>query len=138
MRAVGLPGTARHDHDLEEAMLTEIRTYRLKPGTSASFVRLLREESVPLLEEFGISVLGFGASLVAEDGHEEAYLIRAFDSLDARLEQEESFYGSDAWIKGPREAIVSRIESYHTVVLDVPGGSLPELGRERPADRHPA
>lgn len=119
-------------------MLTEIRTYRLKPGTSESFVRLLREESVPLLEEFGIAVLGFGASLVAEDGYEEAYLIRSFVSLDARLEQEAAFYGSDAWIRGPREAIVSRIESYHTVVLDVPGGSLPVLERERLADRRPA
>ena len=58
-----------------------------------------------------IRVVDFGASLVAEDGHEEAYLIRAFPSLEAHREQEETFYSSDAWRLGPREAIVSRSTS---------------------------
>lgn len=99
-------------------VILEIRTYRLKPGTGDEFVRVMREESVPLLEESGIRVVDCGASLVAEDGHEEAYLIRAFASLEAHRELEERFYGSDAWRLGPREAIVSRIDSYHTIVLE--------------------
>ena len=98
-------------------VILEIRTYRLKPGTGDEFVRVMREESVPLLEKSGIRVVDCGASLVAEDGHGEAYLFRAFASLEARGEQEERFYGSDAWRCGPREAIVSRIDSYHTIVL---------------------
>ena len=68
-------------------MILEIRTYRLEPGTGDEFVRVMREESVPLLEESGIRVVDCGASLVAEDGHEEAYLIRAFASLEAHREQ---------------------------------------------------
>lgn len=99
-------------------VILEIRTYRLKPGTGDEFVRVMREESVPLLEESGVRVVDCGASLVAEDGHEDAYLIRAFASLEAHREQEERFYGSDAWRLGPREAIVSRIDSYHTIVLE--------------------
>lgn len=99
-------------------MILEIRTYRMKPGTGDEFVRVMREESVPLLEEAGIRVVDYGASLVAEDGNEDAYLIRAFASLEAHREQEEKFYGSDAWRLGPREAIVSRIDSYHTIVLE--------------------
>ncbi|MGH3647321.1 MAG: NIPSNAP family protein [Micromonosporaceae bacterium] len=99
-------------------MILEIRTYRPKPGTSDEFVRVMREESVPLLEQAGIQVLDCGASLVAEDGHEEAYLIRGFASLEEHHTQEEAFYGSDAWRHGPREAIGSRIDSYHTIVLD--------------------
>ncbi|WP_327004335.1 NIPSNAP family protein [Dactylosporangium sp. NBC_01737] len=99
-------------------MILEIRTYRLKPGTSDEFVRVMREESVPLLEASGIRVVDYGASLVAEDGHEEAYLMRAFTSLEAHQEQEERYYGSDAWRLGPREAIVSRIDSYHTIVIE--------------------
>jgi NIPSNAP len=98
-------------------VIIEIRTYRLKPGTGAEFVRVMGEESVPL-EKSGIRVVDCGASLVAEDGQEEAYLIRAFASLAAHREQEEAFYGGDAWRLGPREAIVSRIESYHTIVLE--------------------
>ncbi|MGC5019549.1 NIPSNAP family protein [Micromonospora sp. DT47] len=99
-------------------MILEIRTYRLRPGTIDEFVRVMREEATPLLARFGITVVTAGASLVREDGHEEAYLIRAFPSLAVRDEQEEAFYGSDAWRDGPREAILSRIESYHTVVLE--------------------
>ncbi|MFB9237702.1 NIPSNAP family protein [Plantactinospora siamensis] len=100
-------------------MILEIRTYRLKPGTRDEFVRVMREESLPLLAAAGIRVVDCGASLVAEDGNEEAYLIRAFPSLAAHREQEDRFYGSDAWRDGPRSAILSRIESYHTVVIEV-------------------
>ncbi|MGW3661012.1 NIPSNAP family protein [Streptomyces sp. NPDC005151] len=99
-------------------MILEIRTYRLKPGTGDEFVRVMREESVPLLEKAGIRVVDCGASLVAEGGHEEAYLIRAFASLEEHRVQEETFYGSDAWRHGPREAIVSRIDGCHSIVLD--------------------
>jgi hypothetical protein len=101
-------------------MIIEIRTYRLHPGTGAEFVRVMREESLPLLAAAGIRVLAAGQSLIAEDGHEEAYLIRAFDSLDARDRQETAFYGSDTWHKGPREAIISRIVHYHTIAIEVP------------------
>lgn len=49
-------------------MILEIRTYRLKPGTGDEFVRVMREESVPLLEKAGIRVVDCGASLVSEAG----------------------------------------------------------------------
>jgi len=108
-------------------MIVEIRTYRLKPGTGDEFVRVMREKARPLLAEFGIDVVDCGRSLVAEDGAEEAYLIRAFPSLGARVEQEERFYRSEEWRTGPREAVLSRIETYHTVVLDVPDEAVPML-----------
>jgi hypothetical protein len=101
-------------------MIVEIRTYRLHPGTATDFVRVMRDESLPLLASAGIRVLAAGESLVAEDGHEEAYLVRAFDSLADRDRREADFYGSGAWRNGPREAIVTRIVQYHTVVLEVP------------------
>jgi hypothetical protein len=107
-------------------MIVEIRTYRLHPGTGEEFVRLMREEAMPLLAAAGIRVLDAGLSLVADEGHQDAYLIRAFDSVEDREAQEEAFYGSDAWRKGPREAILSKIVSYHTVVIEVPDGLPPE------------
>lgn len=115
-----------HGYPADVAIL-EIRTYRLKPGTRDEFVRVMRDESLPLLTEFGIRVVDAGPSLVDEDGHEEAYLIRAFDSLAHRDEQEEAFYGSDAWRSGPREAIVSRIDTYHTIVVEVPDAAIAAL-----------
>lgn len=109
--------------------ILEIRTYRLKPGTRDEFLRVMREDALPLLQEYGIRVPDYGRSLVDEDGHEEAYLIRAFTSLAERDGQEELFYGSDAWREGPREAIVSRIESYHTIVIEVPEAAVEAYSR---------
>jgi hypothetical protein len=98
-------------------MILEIRTYRLRLGTRDEFVRVMREESLPLLEEFGIQVVDCGTSLVADDGHEDA------------------FYSGDAWLDGPREAVLAPIESYHTIVLETSeavaaGLRDPGLGRD--------
>ncbi|WP_034593986.1 NIPSNAP family protein [Hamadaea tsunoensis] len=98
----------------------EIRTYRLLPGTRTDFLHVMREQAVPLLAEFGIRVVDCGASEVDEDGHEEAYLVRAFSSADERERLEEKFYSSQQWLDGPRDGIVSRIHEYHTIVLSVP------------------
>jgi hypothetical protein len=100
-------------------MILEIRTYRLVAGSTDEFVRVMRTESVPLVRAAGTTVVACGASLVAEDGHEEAYLIRAFDSLADRDAKEDAFYSSTAWHDGPRAAILAAIESYHTIVVEV-------------------
>jgi hypothetical protein len=110
-------------------MILEIRTYRLKPGTRDEFVRVMREESLPLLEKVGVAVVDCGASLVDEDGFEEAFLIRAFASVEERDRQEEAFYGSEEWRNGPREAIVSRIETYHTIVVEAAEEAVAALSR---------
>jgi len=110
-------------------LILEIRTYRLKPGTRDEFVRLMREESLPLLKKWGVDVVDAGASLVAEDGAEEAYLVRAFSSIEEREKQEAAFYGSDEWRRGPREAVISRIESYHTIVIEASAEAVRALRR---------
>jgi hypothetical protein len=113
-------------------VILEIRTYRLKPGATDEFVRLMRDRATRLLETFGIRVVSCGASLVAEDGRRDAFLIRAFGSVEDRDEKEEQFYGSDAWRFGPREAILSLIESYHTAVLELPTEMAPLAGVDEP------
>jgi hypothetical protein len=106
-------------------MILEIRTYRLLPGTGEDFVQVMRDEAMPLLAEFGIQVVDCGLSIVREDGFEEALLVRAFDSIEHRDAQEEAFYSSEAWHSGPRHGIISRIETYHTIVIE----TSPELVR---------
>ncbi|HEX6234059.1 MAG TPA: NIPSNAP family protein [Jiangellaceae bacterium] len=113
-------------------MILEVRTYRLKPDATDEFLHLMRDRTVHLLETFGIRVVSCGASLVAEDGRRDAFLIRAFVSLEERDEKEELFYGSDAWRFGPREAILSLIESYHTAVLEFPAELAPQEGVDEP------
>jgi len=111
-------------------MILELRTYRLRPGTTGVFVRLMSGESAALLANHGIRVVASGASLVPEaEGIEEAYLIRAFASLEARDLQETAFYASSEWVDGPRAAVLDCIDSYHTIVLETSEEAVAALER---------
>ena len=107
--------------------ILEIRTYRLKPGTDAAFHRLVVEQSIPLLRQFGIDVVRFGPSGLVDEGFVDYVLVRSFKSEDAREEEEARFYGSSEWVNGPREEILAKIESYHTVVLTLTSDAVDAL-----------
>ena len=94
----------------------EIRSYNLKPGTRDEFHRLFLEEAFPMLKRWNVDVVSYGPSLHDENSY---YLVRRFDSLSQRDDSENAFYGSDEWRKGPREAIVTLIENYTEVVLEL-------------------
>jgi hypothetical protein len=96
--------------------LLEIRSYHLQPGTSAQFRRLLVNESLPLLHRWGIDVVCYGPSLHDDDCW---YLIRVYDGLKERQDSSQTFYHSQEWRDGPREAILAVIERYTTIVIRV-------------------
>ena len=92
----------------------EIRSLNLKPGTRQEFHRLYIEEAMPLLQRFHVDVVAYGPSLHDENS---CYLMRRFDSLAHRNQSEESFYGSEEWRKGPREAVLACIENCAEAVI---------------------
>jgi NIPSNAP len=92
----------------------EIRTYKLKAGSGPAFHRTVVEESMPMLERWGVEVIAFGPSLDDDDRY---YLIRAYPTLAELQRSQEAFYASDEWRQGPREVIVSLIESDISVVV---------------------
>ena len=92
----------------------EIRTYHLREGTAEHFHRTMHEHSLPLLRAAGTDVLAALPS--AEDGC-EYMIVRAYADRAQRQASQDAFYGSSAWVKGPREAIMACIDSYHTVVV---------------------
>jgi ketosteroid isomerase-like protein len=96
--------------------VAEIRSYTLRPGTRDSFHRLVLDYSLPMLQRWKIGVLGYGPSLQEDSSY---YLVRLYPSLEARQRSEDAFYGSSEWKNGPREAIVSRIINYTTVIVPV-------------------
>lgn len=71
-----------------------------------------------MIQDAGIQVVDCGLSAVQDEGNEEGYLIRAFDSLEHRTLQEDAFYSSASWLEGPRAEFLSHIEQYHTIVLE--------------------
>jgi hypothetical protein len=94
----------------------EIRTLNLKPGTREQFHRLYVEEALPLLKRWNMDIVAHGPSLHDENSY---YVIRRFDSLAQREQMEDTYYASDDWRQGPREALLALIESYVDVVLEV-------------------
>ena len=106
----------------------EIRSLNLKPNTREEFQRLFLEEAYPLLQRFHVDVVAYGPSLHAENSY---YLMRRFDSLAQREQSEESFYGSDEWRKGPREAVLACIEHYTEFVVELDEVTINGLRRQR-------
>ncbi len=104
----------------------EIRTYNLKPGAREEFLRLFMEQAGPMLARWGVDVIGFGPSLHDENSF---YLMRCYASIEERQRSQDSFYGSDEWVRGPREAILNCIESYASAVISLDEETLNGLRR---------
>ena len=107
--------------------LIEIRSINLKPGKREEFHRLYIEEALPLLKRWNFDVVAHSPSLHDENSY---YVIRRFDSLPQREQMEESYYGSDDWRQGAREAILALIENYTDIVLELDDAIVQGLRRE--------
>lgn len=94
--------------------IIEIFSIGLKPGTGPIFNQLYTGQSVPLQKRFGVNLIAYGPSLHDADAF---FVVRHFESLEHRQNSHDKFYGSNEWKTGPREGILSLIDSYTTVVL---------------------
>lgn len=103
----------------------EIRSYVLHPGARAGFHDLFHNKVMPMLADQGIRVVRYGAS---EHDEVSYVLMRAFDSVDHRDEQEDRFYGSALWREGYRDEVLAMIASYQEVVLTLDDATVDALG----------
>jgi hypothetical protein len=104
--------------------VVEIRSYNLKPGTRAQFQALFEREALPMLRRWNVDVVAYGPSPHDQDSW---FLMRGFASVEQRQRDEDAFYGSAEWIKGPRAAILAGIDTYATIVIPVDEGTLAGL-----------
>ena len=106
--------------------VVEIRSYNLKPGTRDRFHQLFLKEALPMLKRWKVDVIAHGPSLHDEDSY---FLMRGFNGVDIRQKEEDAFYGSEEWIKGPRERVLADIDSYTTIVLELDEAAVRGLRR---------
>ena len=99
----------------------EIRSYNLKADSRDEFHRLVIEESLPMLERWAVDVITFGRSPHDDTSY---YLIRAYDSLEHRHSSQDAFYSSPGWRQGPRQAILSLIESDTSIVIEMESAAI--------------
>ena len=84
----------------------------------------MQNTAMPMLARWGMDVVAHGPSPHEADGY---YLIRSFASLAEMQAEEDAFYGSDEWRSGPRETIVSKIESMTSTVLELDESTIDGL-----------
>lgn len=104
------------EHTGIETPVLDIRTYKLTPKAGKAFDRIVREDTLPMLERAGIRVVAYGPSADDDDTY---YLIRRFDSAVEREEQLDSFYGSDEWRRNYRKQVAELVEAYHVAVVQL-------------------
>lgn len=99
----------------------EVRCYELKANAQAAFEKLFLEEVEPLLAAWGHRIVFAGRSLHGDDTF---VLIRSYDSEDHRRASQDSFYSSDDWRNGPREAMLAMIDRFTSGVLPITNDTL--------------
>jgi ketosteroid isomerase-like protein len=104
-----------------QGLVVEIRSYNLKPGTRDRFHQLFLKEALPMLQRWKVDVVAYGPSLHDADSY---FLMRSFSGVAQRQTDEDAFYGSEEWIKGPRERVLADIDSYTTIVITVDAATL--------------
>ena len=107
-----------------ERRLVEIRAYRLEPGTRDAFHAAVTRQALPMVRAYGMDVVAHGPTPHDDNGY---FLVRSFASLAQLTAQEDEFYGSAAWREGPREALVSRIETYVDTLLWLSPAAIADL-----------
>jgi hypothetical protein len=104
----------------------EIRTLTLKPGSRDEFHQLYIKEALPRLQRWKFDVVAHGPCLHDENTY---YVIRRYDNLVQREQMEDSYYASDDWRKGPREAMLALIENYVDAVFEADDVTVQGLRR---------
>src|SRR5215471_16264619 len=94
-------------------MIVEVRSYRIKPGRRAEFIRFFETRAVPALRSHGMKVLG---PLLDLENPNKFVWLRSFPSLGDREQMRDAFYGGELW-KNELEAIaMPMLESYDVIL----------------------
>ena len=110
-------------------LLVEIRSYKLKANEIDQFHAIVADVVVPMLRSVGMDVVAFGPSAHEPDAY---FLVRAFQNLAHLRSEQDVFYGSSAWIQGPRQSIIGKIESFLNALLWLSPDSVRDLRDSNP------
>ncbi len=99
-------------------MIVEMRTYKLKPGMRAQFLKIFRSKTIPKHVELGMKILG--PFLSVEDA-DTFFFMRGFPDLASREPMKAAFYEGDLWKRELENTLMPMIDRYEVVVVDDPG-----------------
>ena len=100
-------------------MIVEVRSYRIKPGHRAEFIKLFETRSIPALRSHGMEIMG---PLLDLENPNKFVWLRSFPSLEERERMRNAFYEGEVW-KNELEAIaMPLLESYDVILCETSSG----------------
>ena len=100
-------------------MIIEMRTYKIKSGLRAKFLKILKSKALPEHKKIGMKILG--PFLSVEDA-DTFFWIRAFPDLKSRTRMKDEFYEGKLWKEELEGKLMPILEKYDVVVVEAKGG----------------
>lgn len=100
-------------------MVVEVRSYRIKPGQRAEFIRLFEKRAVPALRSHGMLIMG---PLIDLENPNKLVWLRSFPSLDERDRMKSAFYDGEFWKNELESIAMPMIDSYDVILCETSPG----------------
>ena len=100
-------------------MIIEMRTYKIKPGLRAEFLKTFESKVRPEHKKLGMKILG--PFLSVEDA-DTFFWMRAFPDLKSREKLRNQFYESKLFKEDLEKNHVPMLEKYDVVVVEAKDG----------------
>jgi hypothetical protein len=100
-------------------MIIEMRTYKIKPGLRAKFLKAFEAKGRPEHERIGMKILGPFLSIEDDDTF---FWMRAFPDEQSRARMREQFYEGKLFKEDLEQNHVPMLEKYDVVVVEAKDG----------------
>ena len=101
----------------ERTMIIEMRTYKLKPGKRAAFLKVFETRSVPAHREIGMTIAG---PFLSVEDPDTFFFMRGFPDVASREPLKAKFYESALWKNELESVLMPMIDEYTVVVVEGP------------------
>jgi hypothetical protein len=120
-------------------VIVEMRTYKLKPGKRAEFLRIFLSKSMPAHAEIGMKISGPFLSIEDPDTF---FFMRGFPDIESREPMKAQFYEGKLWKDELENVLMPMLEKYEVVVVEDSenllkwGGAVAEHFDQKNVDDH--
>jgi hypothetical protein len=100
-------------------MIIEMRTYKIKPGLRAEFLKTFESKVRPEHEKIGMRILG---PFLSVEDVDTFFWMRAFPDMASREQMRNQFYESKLFKEDLEKNHVPMLEKYDVVVVEAKEG----------------
>ncbi len=106
-------------------MIVEVRSYRIKPGKRAEFIKLFETRAVPALRKYGMKIVG---PLLDVENPNKFVFLRSFPSIEDRERLKDEFYSSEIWKNELEPFAMPLLDSYDVILCEASPGCVFDWG----------